>query len=303
MTVKNGMEADLQRLEEFAETRRADYAKGHPFAHIAIDDFVYPELLEEVLAEVENDFKITPQQLENALNEKTRLFMFSSPSNPTGGAYSKEELLALGEVFKKYPNVHIISDEIYEHIRYEGTHFSMAQIPALYDRVITINGVSKAFAMTGWRIGFLAANESIAKACAKMQGQFTSGASAISQMASAAAMLAEPSDIKYMVDAFHARRTIMYDGLSAIDGFECNNPVGAFYLFPRVSQLFGKQYEGGSIKNAQDLSMYLLQQAHVATVPGDAFGADDYIRLSYAASEEDLHKAISRIKAAVEKLS
>ncbi len=257
----------------------------------------------EISTEVESGFKITPAQLDAAITPKTKLFMFSSPSNPTGGGYSKDELIALGEVFKKYPHVFIISDEIYEHIRYEGEHFSLAEIDELYDRVITVNGVSKAFAMTGWRIGYIAASETIAKACTKMQGQFTSGASGISQMAAKAAMEADPSEIKYMVDAFKKRRTIMVNGMKSIPGFVCNNPEGAFYVFPRVAELFGKKHADGVITNASDLSMYLLDKAHVATVPGSAFGADDYIRLSYAASEEDLNKAIERIKTAVENLS
>lgn len=256
----------------------------------------------EIATEVESGFKITPQQLEKAITPKTKLFMFSSPSNPTGGGYSKSELQALAEVFKKHPDVLIISDEIYEHIRYEGEHFSLAEVPELYDRVITVNGVSKAFAMTGWRIGYIAANETIAKACTKMQGQFTSGATGIAQMASKAAMLADPSEIKFMVEAFKQRRSIMVDGMRNIPGFVCNNPEGAFYVFPRVSSHFGKKHADGVIHSGMDLCMYLLEKAHVATVPGSAFGADDYIRLSYAASEQDLLEAIKRIKKAIEAL-
>lgn len=257
----------------------------------------------EIATEVESGFKITPEQLEAAFTPKTKLFMFSSPSNPTGGGYSKAELQALAEVFKKHPDVFIISDEIYEHIRYEGEHFSLAEVPELYDRVITVNGVSKAFAMTGWRIGYIAASETIAKACTKMQGQFTSGTSGIAQMATKAAMLADPQEIQFMVDAFKNRRSIMVEGMSTIPGFVCNNPEGAFYVFPRVSSLYGKKHADGVINNGMDLCMYLLEKAHVATVPGSAFGADDYIRLSYAASEQDLHEAIKRIKTAVEALS
>ena len=256
----------------------------------------------ELKTEVESGFKITPMQLDSCLNEDVKLFMFSSPSNPTGGGYSKNELKALGEVFKKYPNIFIISDEIYEHIRYEGEHFSLAEIPELYPRVITINGVSKAFAMTGWRIGYIAASDEIANACTKIQGQFTSGPTAVSQMAAKAAMEADPEEIQFMVDAFRKRRTIMTIGLGAIPGFECNNPEGAFYVFPRISKLFGKTHEGGTINNASDLCMYFLDKAHVASVSGSAFGANDYIRLSYAASEENLNKAVSRIKSAVENL-
>jgi len=229
--------------------------------------------------------------------------MFSSPSNPTGGAYSKEELLALGEVFKKYPNVFIISDEIYEHIRFEGDHFSLAAIPELYSRVITVNGVSKSFAMTGWRIGYIAASKEIAKACTKMQGQFTSAPSGISQMATVAAMEMNPADLEPMVKEFKKRRELMIDGLSKIDGVVCNRPEGAFYLFPKISSLFGKSHNDMQINNASELSMYLLETAHVATVSGSAFGADEYIRLSYAASEEDLKKALDRLKIAIDQLN
>jgi aspartate aminotransferase len=259
--------------------------------------------MKAVEAGVEQNFKVSPAQLESALSDRTKLFMFSSPSNPTGGAYSKDELLALAKVFERYPHCYIISDEIYEHIRFEGDHFSLASVPSLHDRVIVVNGVSKSFAMTGWRIGYIAANKTIAKACTKMQGQFTSGASTISQMATKEAMLTDPEALKDMVKAFAKRREIMIEGLSQIPGFICNRPEGAFYLFPKVSALFGKQAGEYHIKDASDLCMYLLNQAHVATVSGAAFGADEYIRLSYAASESDLHKALERIKAAIEQLS
>lgn len=258
--------------------------------------------IKAIVAGVEQDFKITPAQLEEALSQKTKLFMFSSPSNPTGSAYSEAELRALGAVFERYPHVQIISDEIYEHIRFDGKHFSLAAIPALYDRVITVNGVSKSFAMTGWRIGYIAAPLEIAKACAKMQGQFTSAASGISQMATQRAMESDPAELAQMVNAFAERRKIMIAGLEEIEGFICNRPEGAFYLFPKVSSLFGKRFKGKPIKDATDLCMYLLNEAHVATVPGSAFGADDYIRLSYAAAEEDLRTALKRIKQAIEQL-
>jgi aspartate aminotransferase len=258
--------------------------------------------LKTVVAGVEQDFKITPEQLDSALSEKTKLFMFSSPSNPTGSAYSETELRALGAVFERYPQVQIISDEIYEHIRFDGAHFSLAAIPNLYDRVITVNGVSKSFAMTGWRIGYIAAPLEIAKACAKMQGQFTSAASGISQMATQRAMESDPAELAQMVNAFAERRKIMITGLEQIQGFVCNRPEGAFYLFPKVSALFGKRFKGKPIKDATDLCMYLLNEAHVATVPGSAFGADEYIRLSYAAAEEELRKALQRIKQAIDQL-
>jgi aspartate aminotransferase len=255
-----------------------------------------------IQAEVEQGFKITPQQLEAHISDKTKLFIFSSPSNPTGGGYTENELRALGEVFKRYPKIHIISDEIYEHIRYIGHHFSMASIPELYERVITVNGVSKAFAMTGWRIGYIAASKQIATACTKIQGQFTSAPSSISQMAAKAAMEADPKDIQFMVDAFARRRKIMIDGLSSIEGLICNEPEGAFYLFPKVDALLGSHFGDRQIKTAEDLCMYLLEEAHVATVDGSAFGADEYIRLSYAASEETLKEAIERIRLAIAKL-
>lgn len=256
----------------------------------------------ELKTGVEQGFKITPALLEQHITPRTKLFIFSSPCNPTGGAYSESELRALAEVFIRHPQVHIISDEIYEFIRYEGHHFSLASIPELYDRVITVNGVSKAFAMTGWRIGYMGASLEIARACTKMQGQFTSAASSISQMATKAAVQAPPSEVQYMVDAFSKRREIMIQGISAIEGFVCNRPEGAFYVFPRVSAFFGRKAGNRTITDASDLCMYLLEEAHVATVPGSAFGADDYIRLSYAASEEDLKKAIDRISKATERL-
>ena len=258
--------------------------------------------LEPISTGVEQNFKITPEQLDEALDYDVKAFMFSSPSNPTGGAYTADELKALGEVFKKYPNVFILSDEIYEHIRFVGSHFSLASIPELYDRVITINGVSKSFAMTGWRIGYIAAPIQVAKACTKMQGQFTSAPSGISQMAAKAAMEADPADVQFMVEAFSKRRSIMIKGLNNIPGFICNEPEGAFYLFPKISDHLGKSFEGQPIDSAKDFCMYLMNEAHVATVPGSAFGADEYIRLSYAASEEQLLEALSRIETAVMKL-
>ncbi len=257
----------------------------------------------EVHADVEQDFKLSPEQLDAALTDKSKLFMFSSPSNPTGAAYSESELRALGEVFKKYPKVHIISDEIYEHIRFEGEHFSLAAIPELYDRVITVNGVSKSFAMTGWRIGYIAASLPIAKACTKMQGQFTSAPSGISQMATLKAMETSADELKEMVNAFAKRREVMIEGLEQIEGMICNRPEGAFYLFPKVSALFGKKSNSQPIEDASALCMYLLNEAHVATVPGTAFGAPNYIRLSYAASEAELKEALRRIKSAIEALT
>lgn len=256
----------------------------------------------EIPTELESDFKVTPEQLEAAITDKTKLILFSSPSNPTGGAYTRQELEALAAVIKKHPKIIVICDEIYEHIRYLGEHFSLAAIADIYDQVITINGVSKAFAMTGWRIGYLAASEEIVKACTKMQGQFTSAPSGISQKAAQAAMEADPKVVGYMLDAFRTRRSLMVKGISEIEGFECNKPEGAFYLFPRVAALFGKSHAGGMINNSDDLCMYLLEYGHVAAVPGSAFGLEGYIRLSYAASEKDLTEAIARISQAVKAL-
>ena len=257
----------------------------------------------EVPTALENDFKITPGQLEKAITAKTKLILFSSPSNPTGGAYTKEELLALAEVIRRHPEVYVICDEIYELIRFVGTHFSLASIADIQDRVITVNGVSKAFAMTGWRIGYMAANQEIARACAKMQGQFTSAASGISQKAAQAALEADPQSVRYMLDAFRQRRQLMIDGLRSIPGFECNEPEGAFYLFPRITSLLGKSHQGQTLNNSSDLCMYILEKGHVATVPGSAFGAEGYIRISYAASEADLHKALTRISQVINELN
>jgi aspartate aminotransferase len=233
----------------------------------------------EVVTSIENDFKMTPQQLEAAITPKTKMIWFSSPCNPSGSVYSKAELRALADVLKNHPNIYIVSDEIYEHINFVGGHASMAEFEDMYDRTITINGVSKAFAMTGWRIGFLGAPEAIARACNKMQGQITSGANCIAQ--------------------FKVRRDLILGLLKDIDGFTCNTPEGAFYVFPDVTAFFGKTLNGTLIKNATDFSLYLLEAALVATVTGDAFGNPNCIRISYAASQDQIIEAISRIKEAV----
>lgn len=248
---------------------------------------------------IETDFKITPKQLEQAITPKTKLVMFNSPNNPSGAIYSEEEYRALGAVLKKYPDIYILSDEIYEHINYGTPHFSIAAIPELYDRTITVNGVAKAFAMTGWRIGYIGAAEWIAKACNKMQGQMTSGANCIAQRATIAAVSAPKSKIQYMVDEFNIRRGLILNLLSEIPGFKLNKPQGAFYIFPDVSFYFGKSLKGKSIENANDFAMFLLEEAHVATVTGEAFGNDDCIRISYAASEEEIKAAVQRIKKAL----
>ena len=248
---------------------------------------------------IETDFKITPEQLEQAITPKTKLVMFNSPNNPSGAIYSEEEYRALGAVLKKYPDIYILSDEIYEHINYGTPHFSIAAIPELYDRTITVNGVAKAFAMTGWRIGYIGAAEWIAKACNKMQGQMTSGANCIAQRATIAAVSAPKSKLQYMVDEFNIRRGLILNLLTEIPGFKLNEPQGAFYIFPDVSFYFGKSLKGKSIENANDFALFLLEEAHVATVTGEAFGNDDCIRISYAASNEEIKAAVQRIKKAL----
>lgn len=253
----------------------------------------------EIPSSIDTDFKITPEQLEAAITTKTKLIFFNSPNNPSGSKYTEKEYLALAEVLKKHPNIFILSDEIYEHINYEGENFSFARIPGLYDRTITVNGVAKAFAMTGWRVGYIGAPEWIAKACTKMQGQITSGTNCIAQRATIAALDAPVSKIQYMVDEFKSRRNIVIGLLNEIEGIKTNTPNGAFYLFPDVSAFFGRTLNGTKIKNASDFSLYLLEEAHVATVTGDAFGAPNCIRISYAASEEQLREAMTRIKKAL----
>ena len=244
---------------------------------------------------IENDFKISPEQLEGSINSKTKLVMFNSPNNPSGTIYTKKELEAMGEILKKYPDVYILSDEIYEHINYGTPHFSIAGIPDLYDRTITVNGVAKAFAMTGWRIGYIGAPEWIAKACNKMQGQITSGANCIAQRATITALNEPVTKIQYMIDEFAKRREIIIELLKDIPGIKLNKPSGAFYVFPDVSSYFGKVLKGKKIKNATDFALYLLEKAHVATVTGEAFGNGNCIRISYAASEEKIRLAIERI--------
>ncbi len=251
---------------------------------------------------IDNDFKITPEQLKAAITPKTKAFLFSSPSNPTGSLYSKEELKALVNIFVQYPDIVILSDEIYEHINYMGAHESIAQFSEIKDRVVVINGVSKGYAMTGWRIGYIAAPLWIAKACSKLQGQITSGASSIAQMASVAALDGTQETTEQMRVAFKNRRDLALKQLQEIPGFEIREPKGAFYLFPRVADLFGKSNGETTINNATDLSLYLLEKANVATVTGEAFGANEYLRLSYATSEEQMAEAIRRIKKAVEAL-
>lgn len=253
----------------------------------------------EVPTSVETDFKMTAEQLEKAITPKTKMMWFSSPCNPSGSVYNREELTAIGKVLEKYPNIYIVSDEIYEHINFSGTFCSIGSIPGLFERTITVNGVAKAFAMTGWRIGYIGAPEFIAKACTKMQGQVTSGANSIAQRATITAVDADPKVLNEMVTAFQKRRDLVVGLATAIPGLKINSPEGAFYLFPDVSSYFGKTLRGKLINNADDLSMYLLSEANVATVTGDAFGNPNCIRISYATSEELLTEAFKRIKQAL----
>lgn len=250
----------------------------------------------EVKTSIATDFKMTAAQLEAAITAKTKMIWFSSPCNPSGSVYSKTELRALADVLQNHPNIYVVSDEIYEHINFVGGHESIAQFKDMYDRTITVNGVSKAFAMTGWRIGFIGAPDWIARACNKMQGQITSGANCIAQRAVITAMKADPSKVQFMVDEFKNRRDLVLGLLNEIEGFKTNIPEGAFYVFPDISFYFGKTFRGKTIHNATDFSMYLLEEALVATVTGDAFGNRDCIRISYAASQEQLIEAIKRIK-------
>ena len=254
----------------------------------------------EVPTTIENNFKITPEQLEKAITPRTKMIWFNSPSNPSGAVYTKQELENLAVVLRKYPNIFIVSDEIYEYINFTETYTSIAQIDGLYDRTITINGVSKAFAMTGWRIGYLAAPEWIAKACYKIQGQITSGANTIAQRATITALKTPITTFQYMKEEFRKRRDIVVNLLREVKGFKVYEPQGAFYVFPDISYFFGKILRGREINTASDFALYLLEEAGVATVTGEAFGDKNCIRLSYATSEKDLREAICRIKNAVE---
>jgi len=254
----------------------------------------------EVPTSLENDFKMTPEQLEAAITPKTRMLWYSSPCNPSGSIYSKKELRALADVLQKHPQIIVVSDEIYEHINYGVTeHASMAEFDDMYDRTVTVNGVAKAFAMTGWRIGYIGAPAYIARATNKLQGQVTSGANCIAQRAVITALEESPERIKFMVDEFKERRQLILSLLNEIEGFKCNEPEGAFYVYPDVTAYFGKTMNGTKINNASDFSMYILEAANVATVTGDAFGNGNCIRISYAASVSEIKEAISRIKEAL----
>jgi aspartate aminotransferase len=251
---------------------------------------------------IDSNFKITPEQLRKAITPRTRMFIFSSPCNPTGTVYSREELRAFAQVFAEHPDIWILSDEIYEHINFLGTHESIAQFEEIKDKVIVVNGVSKGYAMTGWRIGYIGASREVAMACDKMQGQFTSGTSSISQRAALAALTGELGPTLEMQKAFLRRRDLVLNGLSAIEGVQVNQPDGAFYVFPDISWYFGKSDGTTIIRNSNDLCMYLLHKGHVSVVTGEAFGAPACIRFSYAASDEKLQEAIRRIGRALSEL-
>ena len=247
-------------------------------------------------SDISNDFKVSAKQIDDAISEKTKMIIINSPNNPSGSIYNEKELYEIASVIKKYPNVFVLSDEIYEHINYGTKHVSFASIEGMYDRTVTVNGIAKAFAMTGWRIGYLGAPEWIAKACTKLQGQVTSGANCIAQRATIEAITESPEKINYMVKEFEQRKNLIIKLLSEIKGFQLNNPDGAFYIFPDISYYFGKTISDVTIKNASDFAMLILEKAHVATVTGDAFGSPKNIRISYAASNENIIKAVNRIK-------
>jgi aspartate aminotransferase len=253
----------------------------------------------EIKTSIETDFKITPEDLQKAITPKTKMMIYSSPCNPSGSVYSKEELRALADVLLDYPEIIIVSDEIYEHINFSGSHFSMAQFEDMYERTVTVNGVSKAFSMTGWRIGYIGGPSYIARACNKMQGQVTSGANCIAQIATVKALETPPTAIQYMVDAFKERRGLILSLLEDIPGFKTNVPEGAFYVFPDISYYIGRTLKGQLINSAGDFALFLLEHAGVATVTGEAFGDPDCIRISYAASESDIKEAMKRIKDAL----
>ncbi len=272
----------------------------------------YPQMVElsggkpvVIQTGIESDFKVTPQEIEKAITPRTKAFLFNSPSNPTGSVYNREELAAIAKVLAKYPDVLIVADEIYEYINFCGKHESLASFPEIKDQVVVVNGVSKGMAMTGWRIGYIAAPEFIAAACTKLQGQYTSATGSISQMAALEAVNTDPSEseeVKNMVEAFRDRRDFLIDLVKDIPGLKSNVPNGAFYLFPDISHYFGKSYGEKTISNSVDLCMYLLNNAHVALVPGDAFGSPECMRISYATSKEHIKEAVNRIKAALAEL-
>lgn len=252
---------------------------------------------------IDNDFKATAEEIEAVITPKTRAIIFNSPSNPTGMVYTREEMKRIAAVIAKHPGIIMISDEIYEHIVFDGKHESMGQFPEIFDQTVIVNGVSKGYCMTGWRIGYIGAPLWLARACSKLQGQFTSGVSSIAQRAALAALKSDPQTREDMRVAFQRRRDLVVGLLREIEGVKVSVPQGAFYLFPDMSYFLGKKFEGKTIENSQDLAMYLLEEGHVATVAGSAFGSPDCLRLSYAASDEELTEAVRRMKVALEKLS
>ncbi len=252
-----------------------------------------PKILE---SDISNDFKVTAKQINDSISEKTKMVIINSPNNPSGSVYNKDELNEIASVLRNHPDIFILSDEIYEHINYGSEHVSFASIEGMYDRTITVNGIAKAFAMTGWRIGYLGAPVWIAKACTKLQGQVTSGANCIAQRATIEAITQSPNKINYMVQEFEQRKDLIIKLLSKIKGFKLNNPDGAFYIFPDISYYFGRKIGDITIKNASDFAIVILEKAHVATVTGDAFGSPKNIRISYAASKENITLAVNRIK-------
>lgn len=249
-----------------------------------------------IQSDISTDFKINVKELEEAITDKTKLVIFSSPCNPSGTVFTKNDLRQIADVLAKHPEITIISDEIYELINFDGTHESIAQFPEVKEQTVIVNGVSKGFSMTGWRIGYIAAPQWLADACIKAQGQITSGTSTVSQMAALEAISNSPDKIRYMVEEFMERKELVVKGLNEIEGIVCNNPQGAFYVFPDVSSYFGKSYEGKTIQNASELSLFILEHGKVSVVTGDAFGSDKTIRISYASSKESLIEAIKRIK-------
>ena len=249
-----------------------------------------------IKSDISSDFKVDAEEIEKAISDKTKMIIINSPNNPSGSIFNFEELNKIASVLRKYPQIFVLSDEIYEHINYGVKHVSFASIAGMYERTITVNGIAKAFAMTGWRIGYLGAPEWIAKACTKLQGQVTSGANCIAQKATIKALTESPKKINYMIEEFQERRNMIIKLLSEIKGFKLNNPDGAFYVFPDISYYFGKKITGKIINSASDFAMVILEKAHVATVTGDAFGCPKNIRISYAASQENIKEAVNRIK-------
>ena len=247
-------------------------------------------------SDISSNFKVNADEIERAISPKTKMIILNSPNNPSGSVFSESELKKIAQVLSKYQNIFVISDEIYEHINYGVNHISFASIDGMYERTITVNGIAKAFAMTGWRIGYIGAPEWIAKACTKLQGQVTSGANCIAQKATIKALNESPEKINYMVEEFKDRKKLILILMSEINGFKLNNPDGAFYVFPDISYYFGKKIRKHKINNASDFSMLLLEEAHVATVTGDAFGCPNNIRISYAASTKNIREAVKRIK-------